>query len=135
MSGSGAIETQNIAVVRRGYEAFGKGDIETLKALFTADANWHAPRAGVLPGNYLGAPAILGYFGQLAQETEGSIRVEPLTMAASGDHVFVLNRVTGTRKGKTLDAQGVLLFTVASGVVTEVIDFQADYPAFSHFWT
>jgi ketosteroid isomerase-like protein len=42
MSGSGATETQNIAVVRRGYEAFAKGDIETLKGLFTADANWHA---------------------------------------------------------------------------------------------
>src|ERR1700683_1505041 len=29
MSGTGANEAQNIAVVRRGYEAFAKGDIET----------------------------------------------------------------------------------------------------------
>src|ERR1700728_308110 len=131
MSGAGATESQNIAVVRRGYEAFAKGDVETLKALFTADANWHTLRAGVLSGNYRGAQAILGYFGQIAQETEGSIRVEPLTMAASGDHVFVLNRITGTRNGKTLDTQGVLFFTVANGIVTEVNDFPADYPAFS----
>ena len=55
MSGSGATETQNIAAVRRGYEAFAKGDIETLKGLFTADANWHSLRAGVLAGNYRGA--------------------------------------------------------------------------------
>jgi uncharacterized protein len=58
MSGSGATETHNIAVVLRGYEAFAKGDIETLKGLFTADANWHALRAGVLPGSYRGAHPI-----------------------------------------------------------------------------
>jgi ketosteroid isomerase-like protein len=135
MSGSGATETQNIAVVRRGYEAFAKGDIETLKALFTADANWHALRVGVLPGNYRGVQAILGFFGQLAQETEGTMRVEPVTMAASGDSVFVFQRITGTRKGKTLDTQAVLFFTVANGVVTEVKEFPADYPAYSHFWS
>jgi len=135
MSGSGATETQNIAVVRRGYEAFAKGDIETLKGLFTADANWHSLRAGVLAGNYRGAQAILGFFGQLARETEGTLRVEPLTMAASGDNVFVFEHITGTRKGKTLDTQGVLFFTLANGVVTEVKEFPADYPAYSHFWS
>ena len=35
------------------------------------------------------------------------MRAEPLTMAASGDHVFVFERVTGTRKGKTLDTKEV----------------------------
>jgi ketosteroid isomerase-like protein len=135
MSGAGAIETQNIAGVRRGYEAFAKGDIGTLKALFTSDAKWHALQAGVLPGNYHGARAILGFFGQLAQETGGSIRVEPLTIAGTGDHVFVLNRIIGSRKGKTIDTRGVLFFTVSDGFVTEVRDFTADYPAFSHFWS
>ena len=135
MSGAGTFETQNIALVRRGYEAFAKGDIETLKTLFSADANWHALAAGVLPGNYRGVKAILGFFGQLAHETDGTMRVEPLTMAATGDHVFVLQRITGTRKGKTLDVKAVLFFTVANGVVTEVNDFQGDYPTFAHFWS
>jgi hypothetical protein len=49
MSGTGATETQNIAVIRRGYEAFGKGDIETLKTLFAPNAIWHSIGAGVLP--------------------------------------------------------------------------------------
>ena len=60
---------------------------------------------------------------------------EPVTMAASGDIVFVFQRITGTRKGKTLDTQAVLFFTVANGVVTEVKEFPADYPAYSHFWS
>ena len=41
-----------------------------------------------------------GFLGQLAHETEGSLRVEVLTMAASGDHVLVFERVTGERQGR-----------------------------------
>jgi ketosteroid isomerase-like protein len=47
MSGTGATESQNLAVVRRGYEAFAKGDVETLKALFSANADWHLAQTGV----------------------------------------------------------------------------------------
>jgi ketosteroid isomerase-like protein len=49
MSGAGANEAQNIAVVRRGYDAFAKGDIEMLKALFAPNAIWHSVETGILP--------------------------------------------------------------------------------------
>ena len=135
MSGTGASETQNIAVVRRGYEAFAKGDIATLKTLFSPNANWHAVGTGVLRGNYRGAQAILEFFGQIGQETNGTMRVEPQTIAASGDHVFVLERVMGKRKGKTQDAQSVLVFKLDKGVVNEVTEFQFDHPAVDQFWS
>ena len=135
MSGTSAIETQNIAVVRRGYEAFAKGDIETLTTLFSANAEWHGVGAGILRGNYRGVQAILEYFGQLARGTDGTMRAVPETIAASGDHVFVLERVTGKRKGKTQDAKSVLLFRLDNGVVTEVSEFQFDHPAFAEFWS
>jgi uncharacterized protein len=134
MSGTGATETQNIAVVRRGYEAFAKGDIETLKTLISASANWHAVGTGVLQGHYRGVQAILEFFGQLAHETDGTVRVEPQTIAASGDHVFVLERVTGKRKGKTQDTKAVLVFKLDNGVVTEMTEFQFDHPAVAQFW-
>jgi ketosteroid isomerase-like protein len=34
----GANEAQNVAAIQRGFEAFAKGDIETLKTLFSTDA-------------------------------------------------------------------------------------------------
>jgi uncharacterized protein len=135
MSGTSATETQNIAVMRRGYEAFAKGDIETLKRLFSTNADWHQAETGVLRGKYRGAQSILEFFGQLAHETQGSLRVEPETMAASGDHVFVLERVTGKRKGKSLDTKDVLVFKLDKGIVTEVTEFQADYPTVAQFWS
>ncbi len=131
----GATETQNIAVIRRGYEAFAKGDIETLKTLFSPNANWHAVGTGVLPGNYKGAQAILEFFGRLAHETDRTMLVEPQTLAASGDHVFALERITGKRKGKTQDTKAVLVFKLEKGIVTEVTDFQHDHPAVAQFWS
>ena len=75
------------------------------------------------------------YFGQLAHETEGSLGVEVLTMAASGDHVLVFERVTGKRKGKTLDTKEVLVFKLDNAVVTEVTELQSDYPTAAQFWS
>ena len=135
MSGTSATETQNIAVIRRGYEAFGKGDIETLKTLFSPGANWHSVGAGVLRGNYRGAQAILEFFGQIAHETDGTTRVEPQAMAASGDQVFVLQRVTGRRKGRTQDTKNVVLYRLDKGAVTEATEFQFDHPAVAQFWS
>jgi len=135
MGGTSGVEAQNVAIVRRGYEAFAKGDIETLKTLFSTNANWNQTETGVLPGNYRGAQRILEYFGQLAHESQGSLRVEPQTMAASGDHVFVLERVTGTRKDKTLDTTDVLVFKLNNGVVTEVTNFPSNHPADVQFWS
>ena len=130
-----ASEAQNIAVVRRGYEAFAKGDIETLKTLFSPNAHWRQPEVGVLKGNYKGVPAILQFFGQLAHETQGSQHVEVQAIAASGDHVFVWERFTGKRKGQTLDTTEVVIFKLEKGIVTEAINFQSDYPAVAKFWS
>jgi ketosteroid isomerase-like protein len=57
------VESQNIAVIRRGYEAFAKGDIATLKTLYTPNAVWRSVPTGILPGTYKGAQAILEFFG------------------------------------------------------------------------
>jgi len=130
-----ANEAQNVATIQRGFEAFAKGDVETLKTLFSANANWNQAETGVLRGNYRGVHAILEFFGQLAHETQGSLRAEPMTIAASGDEVLVFERVTGKRKGKTLDTKEVLVFKLDNGIVTEVTELQSDYPTVAAFWS
>ena len=56
-------------------------------------------------------------------------------MAASGEHVLVLERDTGKRKGRTLDTRSVLVFKLDKGVVTEVADFPFDHPTLAEFWS
>ena len=42
-------EEQNIGVVQRGYEAFGRGDIESLLALLDETFTWSTPGPADLP--------------------------------------------------------------------------------------
>ena len=41
MSATAGNEAQNIEIMRRGYEPLHNGDNETLKTLFSANANWN----------------------------------------------------------------------------------------------
>jgi uncharacterized protein len=128
-------ERENIDRVRRGFEAFATGDMATLSELFEERALWHEEPTGVLTGDYHGRDAILGFFGQLHQETAGTLRVTPATMAASGDKVFVQVEASGERAGRSLRARQVLVFTLGGGRVREVQMFTADFLATQAFWS
>ena len=65
---------ENAEVVRRGYEAFNAGDMETLSEVFDDSASWHTPGRGPLAGDYDGREAVFGYFGQLGGQTGGTFR-------------------------------------------------------------
>jgi hypothetical protein len=59
----------------------------------------------------------------------------PLAIAASGNRVFMLNHATGTRAGKTIDANDVLVFVPSDGLVTEAVIYPGDYPTLAAFWS
>jgi ketosteroid isomerase-like protein len=128
------VEQQNIATIRRGFEAFGAQDMATLTQLFREDSTWTAQAAGVIGGNRTGRNDIFTMFGTLGQETQGTFKVVPSTFAASGDDVFVRANATGTRNGKQLDSDQVLIFTLANGQVRNVQFYMHDYPANADFW-
>jgi len=86
-------------------------------------------------GNHHGRDAIFGFFGQLHQETAGTLRANMLSMAATGDQVFVRSEVTGQRLGNSLNADHVQIFTIADGQVTDVLLYSADHPAEAAFWS
>src|SRR5205814_5300520 len=95
---------ENVAVMRRAYEAFNTGDINTLTELFDESAAWHLPGRSSMADDYQGREATLAYFGQLAQETGGTFRAELGHLAADGDdRVVGIQRSTADRDGKHLD--------------------------------
>jgi hypothetical protein len=51
----------NEDLIRQGYDAFGRGDMDTLRALFDPDIVWHAPGRSQLAGDHQGVDAVLGY--------------------------------------------------------------------------
>lgn len=129
------VEQDNATLVRRGFEAFSTGDMAALDQLFHPAATWSAPPVGVLGGDQTGRDAIFAMFGTLGRETNGSFKVVPSTFASAGDQVFVRATATGTRNGKTIASDEVLIFTLADGKVRDVRFYMFDYPGNVAFWS
>src|SRR6184192_4260716 len=95
---------ENVAIMRRAYEAFNTGDIDTLTELFDESTVWHLQGRSSMANDYQGREATLAYFGQLAQETGGTFRAElERLLADDDDRVVGIQRSTAERDGKRLD--------------------------------
>jgi len=121
-------------LVRRGYDAFGRGDMETLREVFHPDLVWHSPGRNQLAGDHRGVEAVLGFFGRTMELTGGTFRVEVHDVVASDEHVVGLNSVAAQRAGKTLNGRNALVFHVRDGRATEVWQFWEDQYAADEFF-
>jgi Ketosteroid isomerase-related protein len=57
----------NAEALRKGYEAFAAGDMETVKGLFVDGITWHQSGDDPTSGDFVGKDAILGNFARLFQ--------------------------------------------------------------------
>ena len=92
----------NEALVRRGYEAFNKGDTQTLREVFDPEIVWHFPGRSVLAGDHRGTDALLGFFGRTMELTAGTFRVELHELVADDQHTVGLHLATGERRAGRL---------------------------------
>ena len=109
----------NEDLIRRGYEAFNKGDTQTLREVFDPEIVWHFPGRSVLAGDHRGTDAVLGFFGRTMELTAGTFRVELHKVVADDQHTVGLHLATGEREGRTLEDQEVLVFHVRDNKVVE----------------
>ena len=116
----------NEDLIRRDYDAFSRGDMQTLHDLFHPDVVWHAPGRGLLAGDHQGVDAVLGYFGRTMELTDGNFRVEVHDVVANDERGVGLNSVHAERPGRTLEDNNTLVFHVRDGKVTEVWQYWSD---------
>jgi uncharacterized protein len=127
---------ENAAAVRRGYEAFNRGDMETLTELFDESASWHTPGRGSLAGDHEGREATFAYFGRLGGETGGTFRAELRDLTADDDgRVVGIHHNSGERDGKRLDVDCALVFELKDGRITDGREFFHDLYAWDQFWS
>lgn len=118
-----------MTLVRRGYEAFNSGDVETLASLFANDVTQHVPGEGPLAGTYKGVDAVLGYYGKLAEMTDGTFRADLVDVHGDGHgHVGATHQISATRNGATRLSRGSIVFTVMGGKVTDLLELHGDLP-------
>lgn len=123
------------AVIRAGYEAFDKGDIPAVMAVFAQDIGWHVPGRGPLSGDYRGSEEVLGFFGKLQELSGGSFRLELHDMLASDDHVVVLVTEIAQRGDKSLSQSVAHVWHLRDGKATEFWGLAFDMYAIDAFWS
>jgi uncharacterized protein len=96
---------QNVETVKRGYEAFSAGDVETVMSLFDDNIEWVQPGESAISGIYRGKAEFGEYIRQLAEKAVG---VRALRFMADGDTVVAFTEVTaGSEMGEDADVYKV----------------------------
>lgn len=114
-------------LIRQGYAAFNAGDLGTLRELFARDVTQHVPGTTSLAGTYKGVDAVLGYYGKLAEMTDGTFRADLVDVHSDGQgHVLAVNQISATRGGERRVSRGSILFTFLGNKVTDLLELHGD---------
>ena len=125
----------NEDLIRRGYEAFSNGDLDTLREVFADDILWHAPGRNPLAGDYKGMEEVFGFFASVAEMTGGTFSLEIHDVLANDEHAVVLAVARGARDGKRFEDRAVHVWHVEGGKAKEFWGHPGDQYAVDEFWS
>ncbi|WP_328871322.1 nuclear transport factor 2 family protein [Streptomyces sp. NBC_00287] len=128
-------EHPHAQLVRKGYEAFIQGDMDTLRGLLSSDCTHHVPGSHQLSGDYKGQDAVIEMYGRLAAETGGTMRVELRNILVDGrGHAVAVHRFSADRGGKHLDENGAIVFRIVGDKVTDLDECIENMDKANEFW-
>jgi uncharacterized protein len=115
--------SQNADAVKRGYDAFNAGDIDTVSEIFADDISWEGPNTSGVPMSGLneGKDAVLQALGHIEQLFQ-TFHVSPDEMIEQGDTVVVLSHIEGTTatSGSEVKLPGVEIWRMSDGQAQRV---------------
>ena len=116
----------NLDVIRRGYDAFGRGDINTLLESFDEQVTWvtPGPRELATSGRRPGRQEVAEFFASV-NELFDIQRFEPKEFVAERDRVVVLGSETARARstGNVVETDWVHVFTFRNGKVVAFQEF------------
>lgn len=124
----------NHDLIKRAYDAFGRGDIPTVLGILDKGIRWHVPGQSPLSGDYIGHEQVLGFFQKSMELSGGTLRIELHDIVASDAVVFVLCTLSATRSGKQAEFLAVHLWRIFDSRAIEFREFQGDEAAENKFW-
>ncbi len=125
----------NAELLRKGYEAFDKGDMAVLTGLFAEDVVWHLPGNNPLTGVHRGRDAVFGIFAKSVELSGGSFKIELHDVLANDEHAVALTRATGSRQGKQLNSLDTNVYHMSNGKITEFWSAAEDQRLTDEFWS
>ena len=112
---------KNEQVLRTGYDAFAKGDLDTIRSLFADDVVWHVGGNSKWAGAYEGKAKVLDMFVRQTQAMGSSPDVDIHDILGNDEHVVTLGtaRATGP-DGSSAEWKYVQVFHIKDGKAVEV---------------
>jgi ketosteroid isomerase-like protein len=114
---------ENVDTLKKGFDAFNSGDIDTVKETFHEEVTWEGPNTTEVPGGGKteGLEDVINMFGEIQDQWE-EFQATPDEFIDAGDTVIVLGHVTGKNKesGKELKTPFVHVWRMDDGKAKRV---------------
>ena len=115
-------EQANEQLVRNLYDAFGRGDIQTMLNALADDVDWYdpGPPAVAHAGRYRGREDVLRFFSRIGESLEIET-FQPTEFIVQGDRVIALGSIRAKAKqtGLVYDNEWAMSWTLRDGRVTK----------------
>ena len=115
-------EQANERMIRNLYDAFGRGDIQTVLGMMADDVDWYdpGPPAVTHAGRYRGREGVLQFFSRIGE----SLAIEtfqPTEFIAQGDRVIVLGSIRAKviQTGLVYDNEWAMSWTLHEGRISK----------------
>jgi ketosteroid isomerase-like protein len=120
--------------IRRVFAAFVGGDPRALFEVIAEDAIWIVNGTAAVAQVYDGRPRIFELFRETRRLTDGTYLSTLRWWLADDEHAAAVYRAQGSRLGRELDIDQVLLIDHVDGVWQRIVAVPSDPPAFEAFW-
>ncbi|MEU8121659.1 nuclear transport factor 2 family protein [Spirillospora sp. NPDC049024] len=128
-------EHPNVTLLKDGYTAFAKGDMDLIRGLLADDVVHRVPGRGPICGEYRTPEEVLGFYVRLFELSGGTFRAEPYSIMANDEYGAALVQTCAERPGQVLDGRSVDLFRIRDGKITEIRTLAEDQYADDAFWS
>lgn len=118
----------NVSLVRKVGAAVVKGDLSAAEQSLSPDVVWHYFNPGLpeLSGDHAGLSQIKALFGRLAEQSEGTFTIEPVSTKHVGDELVVTHvRPKLELKGRKIETDAVVVWRIEDHKIAEVWDIPA----------
>ena len=124
----------NVETIRKGFDAFMRGDMPTARTMFAPDVIWHVPGRGPLSGDFRGFDEIARWGGQFFERSQGTFHEELVDVVADDSWAMMVTTYEAERSSRRVHDQSVNVYRMLNGRIAECWVYFGDPKGFEEFW-
>ncbi len=125
----------NAETVRKGFEAFRRGDMETARSVFHPNVIWRVSGRGPLSGEFRGFDEVARWGAQLYERSTGTFGEDLIDILANDSWAIQMATYHAERLGRKIQDYTWNVFHMVDGRVSECWVYFADTQGFDDFWS